>query len=93
MTSRAETEYRYEKLTWPEINDAVDLGKVARKRRRMRPVVQHERAVATESPDEQAQLEQDVVTSHWSFGTPSDDQVVSGQNQNRKIESFEGKDE
>lgn len=28
MKSRAETEYRYEKLTWPEINDAVDLGKV-----------------------------------------------------------------
>src|SRR5438477_546637 len=27
-TSRAATEYRYEKLTWPEINDAVDLGKV-----------------------------------------------------------------
>lgn len=26
--SRAETEYRYEKLTWPEINDAIDLGKV-----------------------------------------------------------------
>ena len=26
--SRANTEYRYEKLTWPEINDAVDLGKV-----------------------------------------------------------------
>jgi len=28
MPGRAETEYRYEKLTWPEINDAVDLGKV-----------------------------------------------------------------
>jgi creatinine amidohydrolase len=28
MTSRAATEYRYEKLTWPEINDAVDLRKV-----------------------------------------------------------------
>lgn len=28
MNSRAETEYRYEKLTWPEINDAIDLGKV-----------------------------------------------------------------
>ena len=28
MSSRAETEYRYEKLTWPEINDAGDLGKV-----------------------------------------------------------------
>ncbi len=28
MTSRAESEYRYEKLTWPEINDAVELGKV-----------------------------------------------------------------
>jgi creatinine amidohydrolase len=28
MGSRAKTEYRYEKLTWPEINDAVDLGKV-----------------------------------------------------------------
>ena len=28
MPSRAETEYRYEKLTWPEINDAVDLGQV-----------------------------------------------------------------
>ena len=27
-TSRAATEYRYEKLTWPEINDAVDLGKI-----------------------------------------------------------------
>ena len=26
--SRAETEYRYAKLTWPDINDAVDLGKV-----------------------------------------------------------------
>src|SRR3989440_11130958 len=26
--SRAATEYRYEKLTWPEINDAVGLGKV-----------------------------------------------------------------
>ena len=26
--SRAATEYRYEKLTWPEINDAVDLAKV-----------------------------------------------------------------
>jgi creatinine amidohydrolase len=28
MASRAATEYRYEKLTWPEINDAVELGKV-----------------------------------------------------------------
>jgi creatinine amidohydrolase len=28
MKNRAESEYRYEKLTWPEINDAVDLGKV-----------------------------------------------------------------
>ena len=28
MSSRAATEYRYEKLTWPEINDAVDLRKV-----------------------------------------------------------------
>ncbi len=28
MTSRAATEYRYEKLTWPEIGDAVELGKV-----------------------------------------------------------------
>jgi creatinine amidohydrolase len=28
MTSRAKTEYRYEKLTWPEINDAIDLGQV-----------------------------------------------------------------
>ena len=26
--SRAASEYRYEKLTWPEINDAVELGKV-----------------------------------------------------------------
>ena len=26
--SRAAREYRYEKLTWPEINDAVELGKV-----------------------------------------------------------------
>jgi creatinine amidohydrolase len=25
---RAATEFRYEKLTWPEINDAIDLGKV-----------------------------------------------------------------
>ena len=28
MSSHAKTEYRYGKLTWPEINDAVDLGKV-----------------------------------------------------------------
>ena len=28
MESRASTEYRYEKLTWPEINDAVELRKV-----------------------------------------------------------------
>lgn len=28
MPSRAATEYRYEKLTWPEINDAIELGKV-----------------------------------------------------------------
>ncbi|MBL8850597.1 MAG: creatininase family protein [Planctomycetaceae bacterium] len=28
MPSRAATEYRYEKLTWPEINDAVEMGKV-----------------------------------------------------------------
>ena len=28
MTSRAETETRYAKLTWPEINDAIELGKV-----------------------------------------------------------------
>ena len=28
MSSRAETEYRYEKLTWPEINDAIELAKV-----------------------------------------------------------------
>jgi creatinine amidohydrolase len=28
MTSRAETEYRYEKLTWPEINDATEQGQV-----------------------------------------------------------------
>jgi creatinine amidohydrolase len=28
LSSRAATEYRYEKLTWPEINDAIDLGKV-----------------------------------------------------------------
>lgn len=28
MARRAATEYRYEKLTWPEINDAIDMGKV-----------------------------------------------------------------
>lgn len=28
MTTRAATEYRYEKLTWPEINDAIEMGKV-----------------------------------------------------------------
>jgi creatinine amidohydrolase len=28
MTTRAATEYRYEKLTWPEINDAVEQGQV-----------------------------------------------------------------
>ena len=28
MSDRARTEHRYEKLTWPEIEDAVDLGKV-----------------------------------------------------------------
>ena len=28
MASRAREEYRYEKLTWPEIDDAVELGKV-----------------------------------------------------------------
>src|SRR5262249_56120412 len=28
MNSRAASESRYEKLTWPEINDAVALGKV-----------------------------------------------------------------
>ena len=28
MPNRAATEWRYEKLTWPEINDAVELGKV-----------------------------------------------------------------
>jgi creatinine amidohydrolase len=28
MTSRALREFRYEKLTWPEINDAIELGKV-----------------------------------------------------------------
>jgi creatinine amidohydrolase len=28
MTSRAATEFRYEKLTWPEIDDAVHMGKV-----------------------------------------------------------------
>lgn len=28
MSSRAATEYRYEKLTWPEINEAVELRKV-----------------------------------------------------------------
>src|SRR3954462_4455812 len=26
--SRAASEYRYEKLTWPEINDAIEMGKV-----------------------------------------------------------------
>jgi creatinine amidohydrolase len=28
MTCRAATEYRYEKLTWPDINDAVQMGKI-----------------------------------------------------------------
>src|SRR5215203_2789740 len=28
MASRAATEYRYEKLTWPEINDAIEMEKV-----------------------------------------------------------------
>jgi creatinine amidohydrolase len=28
MASRAATEYRYEKLTWPEINDAIEMQKV-----------------------------------------------------------------
>jgi creatinine amidohydrolase len=28
MSSRAATEFRYEKLTWPEIEDAVDMGQV-----------------------------------------------------------------
>src|SRR5438128_3219142 len=28
MPNRAAKEYRYEKLTWPEINDAIEMGKV-----------------------------------------------------------------
>ena len=28
MTSRAAAEYRYEKLTWPEINEAIDMNQV-----------------------------------------------------------------
>ena len=28
MSTRAATEYRYEKLTWPEINDAIEMGQV-----------------------------------------------------------------
>ena len=28
MSNRAETEYRYEKLTWPDINEAVEKGNV-----------------------------------------------------------------
>ena len=28
MASRAETEYRYEKLTWPEINEAIEQRQV-----------------------------------------------------------------
>ena len=28
MTSRAATEFHYKKLTWPEINDAIELNKV-----------------------------------------------------------------
>ena len=28
MTSRASTEYRYEKLTWPEINEAIEANQV-----------------------------------------------------------------
>ena len=28
MTSRAKTEYRYHKLTWPEINDAIEANQV-----------------------------------------------------------------
>ena len=28
MTTRATTEYRYEKLTWPEITEAIDMGQV-----------------------------------------------------------------
>ena len=28
MNSKAESEYRYEKLTWPEIDDGIELGKV-----------------------------------------------------------------
>lgn len=28
MPTRAEIDYRYEKLTWPEINDAIELGQV-----------------------------------------------------------------
>lgn len=28
MTSRAATEWRYEKLTWPEINETIEMRKV-----------------------------------------------------------------
>ena len=28
MTNKSQTEYRYEKLTWPEINDAIELNQV-----------------------------------------------------------------
>lgn len=28
MSNRAQTEFRYEKLTWPDINDAIEMGKI-----------------------------------------------------------------
>jgi len=67
-----------------------DTGKVGRKRRWSRAIIQHEGSVASQCADKEARLEYDIVACYSALRSSGDGEIIGCEHEDSKVESTQG---